>query len=266
MGTKDNEIDSIYPDTFNKLLYECNAMLYFSLSSGYYISSAIFENLINIEVEHKRVKSAGKSKNVGFVYITKLVEIHSLLVQTIKPCTPRAAILMKETTKNPQKVNMFRSVRIYRNMLTVVIFSLLTFILFGVSPEINMETRAKYIFLELSGFSLLKILIFLMSAASLGASLACALIISYHLEKGTFDPIYASSYWIKYLFGMVFGLLSCTLFVHAISIDSDTFHEAGRPASAMLGGFSSHLFFLLVKVLIDMMESTKIKFLKIKND
>ncbi|WP_444946631.1 hypothetical protein ACJJIP_08310 [Microbulbifer sp. VTAC004] len=255
-------IESLTTETFNRLLKESIAMVNFSLSSGYDIPSSAFDLIVEIKQcsYYNNKKNKGlplTDKEVGS--LKKIVRIHSLLVEVISPATPRTAILMMDATKDPLHINMFFNASIFRNILLVVLISMAIFIFFGISPEIDMETRTKFIFLELSGLSLLKILIFLLSAASLGGSLACLLVVGHYLEKGLFDPIYNSSYWVRYIFSVIFGLLACTLLVHATPLGDKTLNEIGRPASAMIGGFSSHFLFPLLKSLLDMIGSIKFK-------
>ncbi|AWF80543.1 hypothetical protein BTJ40_06820 [Microbulbifer sp. A4B17] len=229
-------------------------MINLCLSSGILIPPDVIESWVQFIDGQKCIDESNSNifkKNYEKDSVRKLMKIHNTLVKIIYPRTPRAAILMYESTKNPYQINTLLSVNIFRNMMLVVVVSLFLFICFGISPQIDLEARTKYIFLELSGADLLVILLFLLSAASLGSSFACVLAISHYMEKGIFDPIYNSSYWIRYLFGIIFAIFVCTLFVHSIPLGSQVIHDIGRPATAMVAGFIVHFVFPAFKIALE---------------
>ena len=60
--------------------------------------------------------------------------------------------------------------------------------------------------LVLSGHVLLYNLLFLIAAAGLGASFQALFQANRYVVAGTFDPKYESSYWIRFVLGLIAGL------------------------------------------------------------
>ncbi|MCP4606074.1 MAG: hypothetical protein GY847_37115, partial [Proteobacteria bacterium] len=82
---------------------------------------------------------------------------------------------------------------------------------------------------------------------------------NFYITKGTFDPTYHASYWIRFFLGLIAGL------VLAVVISEEAFKEAEgsrlliegimRPLLAMLGGFSADLFHTFLSRLVETFKS-----------
>jgi len=112
--------------------------------------------------------------------------------------------------------------------------------------------------LVLSGHVLLYNLLFLIAAAGLGASFQALFQANRYVVAGTFDPKYESSYWIRFVLGLIAGLLLAEL----VPLQTEGALETGgmiggfgNPALAMLGGFSSAVIYRVIHRLITAVES-----------
>lgn len=137
-------------------------------------------------------------------------------------------------------------------MMLVAIISLLTFIVVVLSPDIN--HKATTIF-NSEGTPLLINLLFLLSAAGLGASFTALYKANKFITNLTFDPTHQASYWIRFLLGLISGLI-LALVISGESIKSE-FLEEGivRPLLALLGGFSADLAYTFLNRMVETVKS-----------
>ncbi len=102
------------------------------------------------------------------------------------------------------------------------------------------------------GLPLLINLTFFIVSAGLGASFAALFQANKYIVKGTFDPKYESSYWIRFVLGLIAGLVLSELVpIHS----TDPGVSMGKPTIAMLGGFSAALVYRLLFRLVETVES-----------
>jgi hypothetical protein len=106
------------------------------------------------------------------------------------------------------------------------------------------------------GFEQLARLAFYMSAAGLGASFAGLYQANHYISKGTFDPTYQASYWIRFSLGIIAGLLLAIL-ISEKSIAEEGMLSKGiaRPLLALLGGFSADLLYTFLNRMVETFKS-----------
>jgi hypothetical protein len=99
-------------------------------------------------------------------------------------------------------------------------------------------------------------LLFVLSAAGLGAIFASLFKINGFISNGTYDPTFESSYWINVVLGLIAGLLLAELIPEALDTGEggDSFNFA-RPVLALVGGFSATAVFRILRKLVDAVES-----------
>ncbi len=93
-------------------------------------------------------------------------------------------------------------------MVAAAIIYLICFIVISLSPYVNTASLAKGIFAS-SGLVLLLNLIFLLTAAGLGACFTALFQANRYIADGTFDSKYESSYWIRFVPGLMAGMGLC---------------------------------------------------------
>jgi hypothetical protein len=133
-------------------------------------------------------------------------------------------------------------------MLAALIF-LAGVIFIGLSPYIN--TNSVSIFTS-SGFPLLVNLMFRLAAAGVGASFAALLQANKYISRGTYDPKFESSYWIKFVVGLIAGIILSELIPLG---PNNSLGELAKPTLAMLGGFSANVVYKILNKLIESVES-----------
>ncbi len=110
--------------------------------------------------------------------------------------------------------------------------------------------------LSAAGVDQLIRLAFYMSSAALGASFAALYKANFYLSKGTYDPSYQASYWIRFTLGIIAGLL-LALLVSERAMQSEGFLSNGvaRPLLAILGGFSADLLYTFLNRMVETFKS-----------
>lgn len=131
-------------------------------------------------------------------------------------------------------------------MATTVI-SLVGFIWISLSPHVNTQSVAKGILAD-QGIDLFLNLMFFLSAAALGACFSNLFEANKYIIKGTYDPKYESSYWIRFVLGLIAGLMMATLIPSSLeTTKSPAVGFLTVPLLAMLGGFSASLFYRILE-------------------
>jgi len=147
------------------------------------------------------------------------------------------------------------------------IISLVLFVVFVLSADVSTSVAGGENILALDGLKLLNNLVFLISAAGLGAGFAALYKANSFITQGTFDPTYHVSYWIRFFLGLIAALVLSVMVsgdaldAHQGSTQADStlyaFLDPGllRPMLAMLGGFSADLLYTIMNRLVETVES-----------
>ena len=141
-------------------------------------------------------------------------------------------------------ITTFGPVPVARQMLALAVVSLIVLLGVSLSPEINSGNMSKTL-LELSGVPLFLVEIFLISAASRGSCFACLHRINRYVSEGTWNPKYRSTYWTRWVMGVISGVVLSQL-VYDLFVTSTSAAKAGTtipgliggPLLALLGGYS----------------------------
>lgn len=238
---------SIHDSIYN----QCSVMLDYAVKTGK-----------GIDISH--VEPLKKAKRE--IDQNDLIAVYNYLSKLIKPAMPDALILFE---KNRQSQSVFRflgPLPIVRAFMLVIIVSLLFFIGISLSPLINNKS-IQYSLLEGEGLSQVARQAFLLAAASIGASFYALFQMNTFIKQGSFDTKYASTYWSRYVLGLVAGMLLSELFVVFIDTNVLAGTASGsngpsssasyliKPILAILGGFSANLVHRILSRLIEAVES-----------
>jgi hypothetical protein len=173
-----------------------------------------------------------------------LTKAHAALALIIKPATPEGVLLLIDERRKHSAWYTFGPLPIVRQMLGLAILSLMVLLAVSLSPDINPENLSKTL-LEISGLPLLKVEIFLLSAASVGSCFQNLQQINAYISSGTYDPKFQSAYWTRWVMGLISGVVFSQIIYDifdALSGSHDTAHFmpaiVGQPVLALLGGYS----------------------------
>jgi hypothetical protein len=188
---------------------------------------------------------ASKSGPAETSAVAALTKAHAALALIIKPATPEGVLLLIAERRKHSAWYAFGPLPIVRQMLGLAILSLLALLLVSLSPDINPENLSKTL-LEISGLPLLKVEIFLLSAASLGSCFQNLQQINASISSGTYDPKFQSAYWTRWVMGLISGVVFSQIIYDILDAlyhgrgNPEHFMPAivGQPVLALLGGYS----------------------------
>lgn len=233
---------------YQYLLEECLAMVKYLSDSGKKIPT---EALPLIE---DNTDNSSKQE----ISNTDIITLHGVLSKKIAPARPETIWLLYKESHKSKWLKFLGPVGLVRRMMFTAIISLLCFIAISLSPEINFENIKCGIY-ELDDMKLLIVLFFLLTSASLGASFSNLFQANQYIMKNIFNPRYESSYWIRYVLGIIAGIMLADI-IPVPDVDSankDAVHlaVASRPMLAMLGGFSASLVYRIMFRLVYAVEA-----------
>jgi hypothetical protein len=191
--------------------------------------------------------TGAESRTASVTTTSRLVSLaaaHAGLALAIVPATPEAVRLIADERERHPLWCEFGPLPLVRQMLGLALFSLV--ILLGVSISAVIDTaNMSASLLELSGYPLLMVEVFLVSAASLGSCFANLQRINTVVSNGTYDPRVQSTYWTRWVMGVISGIvlsqLVYDLFLAHLGDDNSAGGIPGaieQPLLALVGGYS----------------------------
>lgn len=245
-----------------QLVEECEAMARYALGSGLGCPAWILEL-----IERARAGAdarAGGSRSIdpyesgewdvaslgitARVRLDELARAHAALAQLILPATPRGILLLSRGRRQG-RLKALGPVRLIRQMLIVVIVMLASFVLLATSPDINSSSGDIF---KSSGLPLLLNELFYLAAGGLGAAFYALFTAYRYIAEGTYDTTYESSYWIRFILGLIAGVVLPSLI--PISRGGNQ-GNVTRPLLALLGGFSAAVLYRILQRLVQTVES-----------
>ena len=177
--------------------------------------------------------------------LASLSMAHAALAQIIAPATPEAvALLAAERATHPFWYAL-GPLPIVRQMFGLATLSLFVLLGIALSKEISVVNMGSTM-LTLAGYPLLVKEAYLVSAASLGTCFQNLQKINIVVSDGTYDPKFQSTYWTRWVMGVVSGLILSQL-IYVFLLRSPPTEASvvpatvGQPLLALLGGYSSDL-------------------------
>lgn len=112
----------------------------------------------------------------------------------------------------------------------------------------------------MQGIELLTVMLFLMSAAALGACFNALFTAHHYISDGTYDTRFDSSYWMRIGLGVISGLLMAELIPVDELLQSEDQSkikavDLGKPMLALLGGFSANLVYTVLQRVVQTIQS-----------
>ena len=144
---------------------------------------------------------------------------------------------------------MLGPVRLVRQMLVAVLILLAAFVALSTTKYVNTTSGD---ILTSTGLGLLVNELFFLAAGGLGAAFSALFTAYRYIADGTYDPKYESTYWLRFILGLMAGLLLPALIPITGSSDSE---ELTRPLLALLGGFSAAVLYRILERLVSAVES-----------
>ncbi len=240
----------------NILINECSAMVRFALGAGLKVPGNVVQNLqkcISTDDEQEKPHDI----NEELKCIESLTNIHNQLSIIISPAKPSSLLFFEKEDKH-RFFKFLGPVSLIRRMMVIAILSLTSLILLSISPDVN-GSPDSFGLTTNHGTSLLINQLFLMSAASIGACFAALFQVSEYIKNANYNPMYESTYWVRFVLGLLAGTMLATLIPielfsneGSVTVVSQGFE---RPILALLGGFSASVVFRILSRLTATVES-----------
>lgn len=262
-----------------QLMAECQIMVDFAKDGGDTPDPNLASRLEALSIEIHQLKDADAlgdpsidGNKVSFAdahILSRLTEIHNVLAELILPAKPRAVMAFSgEEGKKARKPSLMRfssNIPLVKRMWLTALLSLISLIGFSLFPQVDGD-QGSFNLLSNEGTNLLLNYMFLLSAASMGACFSGLFTANKFIKDGTIDPIMESTYWSRYILGLMGGIMIAML----IPVDTlmsvmdggapeteaeKKIHSMGAPLLALVGGFASNLVYVILAKLVKLMES-----------
>ncbi len=142
--------------------------------------------------DRSRISSVRSTSTTAWPF---LAQVHARLADLVAPARPRTILLLAEEKEKANPFYFLGEVPLIRRLMFISIISLIGLISVSLSSAVDGNPKS-FSLLENQGTSLLLNQLFLLTAASLGASFANLIQTQRYIKDGTFDPKYESSYWV----------------------------------------------------------------------
>lgn len=240
------------------LTRECEAMAQHAFSMGHIIPIEVVELLdhafssldtqaalrLPASAALDRDESKAGASPPDVPALVALSRAHTALAVIIAPATPEAVLAISDERIRHPRMTTFGPVPVARQMLGLALVSLIVLLGVSLSADINNANMSKTL-LDLSGVQLLVVEIFLLSASSLGSCFANLQRVNRFVSDGTYDPKYQSTYWTRWVMGVISGIVLSQL-VYDVFVEPRSAPTGGgtmpgvigQPLLALLGGYS----------------------------
>jgi hypothetical protein len=224
-----------------QLVIESRAMLQHALASGIRVPPDLLAAVVQTPEP-----PAGDVRVWG--------QAHTQLSDMVAPATPRMLALLAASPEDRTAWRRLGNVPLVRQLMYVAIASLIGFIGLTLSPYVQ-DTRLGHIYTS-DGLPLLVNELFYLCAAAMGASFANLFEAITQVLRARFDPLTEYFYWMRFLLGLIAGLLLATVFevnIHAEETTDATF-RLGAAGLALVGGFSANVLYRVLNRLTESVE------------
>ena len=243
------------PSIREQYIQDSNLMLRYALNKGIAVPSSIVKTLESYILKRSIERGECDADSVHYDEkvvgdLKAIVTTHERLTKIVYPATPDSIRYLIDEQNKPSILKFLSPVSFVRQMMGAAMACLAVFIMLSMLSYVSLTGGDESI--QGSGLPMLTNLLFFMSAAGLGASFAEFFEADEYITKGTFDPIFLSSYWMRFVLGLIAGMLLATLIPMD---DANTKLELlARPTLAMVGGFASSLVYRILKRFVETVE------------
>jgi len=229
---------------------EAAAMADYALSCGDEVPAPLLESLQVIAddqdtrppAERSESPSAAQAARIG-----ELARVHHGLTRIVHPANPRSILLLSRERHRPLWIRLFGPVPLIRGLIVAA----LIFVAAWIGLSLTGAADGTVDWQSEHGIDLLIEELHLLAAAGVGAAFASLFLAIRYVTRGTYDPTYASSYWIRLVLGVVAGMILALL----VPLQGDALGNIGTPVLAMVGGFSVGVVYRILKHLASTVES-----------
>ncbi|MEM7105561.1 MAG: hypothetical protein AAF502_20655 [Bacteroidota bacterium] len=232
----------------NHFLEDAFCMVRYATNSGKSIPASVIRIL-------EQLRADGMGDVIGTELNDKhgledLIHVHDQLVKIVAPATPESIKYLESEENKKSFFGFFSKVSFIRQLGFATIFCFILLLSLATIKEVGFNSVG--ISGGLTGWAMFAHLIFLLSAAGLGASLHELWEARQYTTDRTFHPKFISSYWARFTLGLVAGLVLATLI--PVEHKGDVLNSLKPATVALLGGFSTSLVYKVLNRLVELAE------------
>lgn len=245
-----------------QLQSECDAMARYALRHGMAIPPELVAQLsplVGIDPDSVTAEAGNLEGTSGVTaspgqpsLCHTLATIHRRLAVAISPATPQAVALL-DAERRHGHLAWLGPVPLVRALTVAALSFLFAVIATSLSPDVS-AANIDQGFLDSHGTQLLWNALFLLFCAGLGASFATLFQAHRYVANATYDPQYDASYGARLILGIIAGLILVEMLPSHL-YDNGSMRSFGKPALAMLGGFSATAVHRLLHRLVETLET-----------
>ncbi|BDS09332.1 hypothetical protein [Aureispira anguillae] len=256
-----------------KTLEECETMVRYAQSQGKTIPSHILKQMSDLNAIAHELNHEIKAGNVEqldprSLNMALIGDLHRELARVIAPATP-ATVLLMETNKRKGLFGLLGPVPLVRRLNMITMFCLLTFLGLFFAKEVD-SISVNGDILSYEGLAFVYNELVIICMAALGASFYALFEVYKYITKNSYDPKYDSIYWIRFVLGIVSGvILAQFIFVSPEILGEDVSDVANnmtksrelggfmtyKPLLAFLGGFSARVVHKILNSMVEAIET-----------
>lgn len=231
---------------FEQLELECRAMVSYALKQGMAMSPDLPGRLAELRV------MPGASLH-GESGARELASLHRQLVRAIHPATPQAVVLIERERLRGGWLRWLGPIPLIRTLTLTSVGCLASVVGLAMSSLVNAHNITLG-FLDSSGSTLGWNVMFILACAGLGAAFSALFQAHRYVADATYDPRFDSSYAARMILGLIAGLILVELLPENLFAES-SLGAFGKPALAMMGGFSASAVYRLLQRMVEVMET-----------
>ena len=245
-GADDGQTPALMADVAGS----CMAMCRYALSAGMPVAGWIVDLLSRPLYGSSRGgegasgTAAGENINEQRAQLADLVRAHDHLARLVAPALPQTLVLLERESRAGGLFHSLGPVRLVRQLMVGSIVFLLAFVTTSLSPHVNLSSGDLF---KTSGLDLLTNQLFFLSASGMGASFAALFQVNRYITKGVYDPKYDTSYWARFILGLIAGIVLAGLIPVKGSFS--------KPLLALVGGFSASVVYRILTRIVETLES-----------
>ncbi|KVW34431.1 hypothetical protein [Burkholderia ubonensis] len=232
-----------------QLCDECEAMARFALHHGLPVEPDTVAQLATLIANGR----SSADPPLAPAQQRVLATLHRKLAALVAPATPQAVTLLDLHRRNAHPLAWLGPVPLIRLLTCSALGFLFAVIATSLSPHVSSENIDRG-FLQSDGTLLLWNTLFLLCCAGLGASFATLFQAHRYVAASIYDPKYDASYGARLILGVIAGLILVEMLPPQLFAQG-SMHSFGRPALAMLGGFSATAVHRVLQRLVDTLET-----------
>ncbi|KPC52576.1 hypothetical protein [Amantichitinum ursilacus] len=223
---------------------ECEAMVRYLLQHGMPVAPEGVARLVALTTDQPVLTAQQNAE---------LVHLHQKLARAVAPATPQGITVLDQEKLRASPWSWLGPVPLIRRLTLNALAFLLGVVLIGLFPQVT-EANMDAGLLGSSGWVLFVNMAYLLSCAGLGAAFATLFQAHRYIADCSYDPKYDASYGARLILGVIAGLIIVEMLPAGL-FESGSMANFGKPALAMLGGFSATAVERLLQRLVDTLET-----------